>query len=151
MVAFVMSIIEGLQGRPRSYSVRSHTTAGKTFDAFNALGTIAFAFAGHSVALEIQATLPSTVEKPSKIPMWRGVVFAYCIVIFCYLTVAVSGFWAFGNAVEDDVLITLEHPFWLIAIANLMVFIHVVGSFQVLIIIYDIRLRSFLHTHIIIY
>lgn len=132
MVAFIMSVVEGLKGHPRSYGVRSHTTAGMTFDAFNALGTIAFAFAGHSVALEIQATLPSTVEKPSKIPMWRGVVVAYSIVIFCYLTVAVSGFWAFGNAVEDDVLITLEHPFWLIAIANFMVFIHVVGSFQVL-------------------
>ncbi|XP_047156221.1 lysine histidine transporter-like 5 [Vigna umbellata] len=131
MVAFIMSVIEGLKGHPRSYDVRSHTTAGRTFDAFNALGTIAFAFAGHSVALEIQATLPSTVEKPSKIPMWRGVVVAYSIVIFCYATVAISGFWAFGNAVEDDVLITLEHPFWLIAIANFMVFLHVVGSFQV--------------------
>ncbi|ESW20615.1 hypothetical protein PHAVU_005G001700 [Phaseolus vulgaris] len=132
MVAFVMSAVEGSKLHyPRNYGVRSHTPAGITFDAFTALGTVAFAFAGHSVVSEIQATLPSTEEKPSKVPMWQGVVVAYFIVIFCYMTVAVTGFWAFGNAVEDDVLITLEHPYWLIAIANLMVFIHVVGSFQV--------------------
>ncbi|KAH1113207.1 hypothetical protein GLYMA_04G255200v4 [Glycine max] len=135
MVASCMSIVEGI-GRHHhhhhiDYGVRSHTTPGIVLDAFNALGTIAFAFAGHSVALEIQATLPSTEEKPSNIPMWRGVRVAYTIVIICYISVAVSGFWAYGNAVDDDVLITLEHPNWLIAIANFMVFIHVLGSFQV--------------------
>lgn len=144
MVAFVMSAVEGSKLHyPRNYGVRSHTPAGITFDAFTALGTVAFAFAGHSVVSEIQATLPSTEEKPSKVPMWQGVVVAYFIVIFCYMTVAVTGFWAFGNAVEDDVLITLEHPYWLIAIANLMVFIHVVGSFQVYIYIYE---NLFMHT-----
>ncbi|CAJ1958487.1 unnamed protein product [Sphenostylis stenocarpa] len=132
LVAFLMSMVEGVKDhQPRHYGVRSHTTAGIIFDAFNALGTIAFAFAGHSVVSEIQATLPSTEETPSKVPMWRGVVVAYSIVISCYISVAVSGFWAFGSAVDDDVLITLEHPAWLIAISNLMVFVHVLGSFQV--------------------
>ncbi|RDX77876.1 Lysine histidine transporter-like 5, partial [Mucuna pruriens] len=131
MVAFVMSIVEGAHHHPAHYGVRSHTATGKTFDAFNALGTIAFAFAGHSVVSEIQATLPSTLNKPSKVPMWRGVTVAYSIVIACYLSVAVSGFWAFGNRVDDDILVTLEHPNWLIAIANFMVFVHVLGSFQV--------------------
>ncbi|KAK1609843.1 hypothetical protein QYE76_033516 [Lolium multiflorum] len=28
---------------------------------------------GHNVVLEIQATIPSTSEKPSKKPMWKGV------------------------------------------------------------------------------
>ncbi|XP_058775197.1 lysine histidine transporter-like 5 [Vicia villosa] len=131
MVAFASSLVKGFKGHPTHYGVRSHTPAGKTFDIFNALGTIAFAFAGHSVVLEIQATLPSTEEKPSKKPMWRGIVVAYCIVITCYLLVAISGFWAFGNMVEDDVLVSLEHPPWVIAIANFMVFLHVIGSYQV--------------------
>ncbi|XP_020208936.2 lysine histidine transporter-like 5 [Cajanus cajan] len=131
MVAFIMSMVEGFDHHPSHYGVRSHTTPGMVFDAFNALGTVAFAFAGHSVASEIQATLPSTEEKPSKVPMWRGVLVAYTIVIICYLSVAVSGFWAFGTEVDDDVLITLQRPNWLIAIANFMVFIHVLGSFQV--------------------
>ncbi|PNX96464.1 lysine/histidine transporter 1-like protein, partial [Trifolium pratense] len=131
VVACATSIAKGIEHHPTHYGVRSHTTAGKTFDVFNALGTIAFAFAGHSVVLEIQATLPSTEEKPSKIPMWRGVVVAYTIVILCYLTVAISGYWAFGDLVEDDVLISLERPEWVIAVANFMVFLHVLGSYQV--------------------
>ncbi|KAK7322371.1 hypothetical protein VNO77_25750 [Canavalia gladiata] len=131
MVAFVASTVKGIHHHPSHYGVRSKTVPGKVFDAFNALGTIAFAFAGHSVVLEIQATLPSTEEKPSKVPMWRGSMFAYVIVIICYLLVSVSGFWAFGNTLEDDVLISLEHPSWLIGVANLMVFIHVLGSYQV--------------------
>ncbi|GAU22255.1 hypothetical protein TSUD_227910, partial [Trifolium subterraneum] len=131
VVACATSIAKGIEHHPTHYGVRSHTTAGKTFDIFNALGTIAFAFAGHSVVLEIQATLPSTEEKPSKIPMWRGVVVAYTIVILCYLTVAISGYWAFGDLVEDDVLISLQRPEWVIAVANFMVFLHVLGSYQV--------------------
>ncbi|KAJ8769877.1 hypothetical protein K2173_008959 [Erythroxylum novogranatense] len=131
MVAFITSIIRGSKQHPSTYGVRSHTTAGIILDAFSGLGTIAFAFAGHSVALEIQATMPSTEETPSKKPMWRGVVVAYFIVAFCYVSVAVSGFWAFGDLVEDDVLISLERPRWLIAMANFMVFLHVLGSYQV--------------------
>ncbi|XP_038694838.1 lysine histidine transporter-like 5 [Tripterygium wilfordii] len=134
MVAFVASVIKGNNGHhqhPVKYGVRGHTTASIVFDALNGLGTIAFAFAGHSVALEIQATIPSTPEKPSKKPMWKGVVVAYVLVAFCYFTVAVSGYWAFGVDVEDDVLISLEKPRWLIATANLMVFFHVLGSYQV--------------------
>lgn len=132
-VAFVASTIRGTQHHKHvDHSVRSSTTAGIVFDVLNGLGTIAFAYAGHSVALEIQATIPSTPENPSKKAMWRGVVVAYLIVAVCYFTVAISGFWAFGNAVEDDVLISLERPAWLIAVANLMVFFHVVGSYQVI-------------------
>ncbi|KAI4324242.1 hypothetical protein L6164_023796 [Bauhinia variegata] len=131
MVAFATSMIHGWHHHPHVYGVRSHSTAGIVFDALNGLGTIAFAFAGHSVVLEIQATIPSTEETPSKKPMWRGVIAAYLIVIACYITVAISGYWAFGATVEDDVLISLEHPNWLIATANLMVFLHVVGSYQV--------------------
>ncbi|KAI3952626.1 hypothetical protein MKX01_013588 [Papaver californicum] len=133
-IACVTCIIFGLKNHhvsTPSYGVRGKTTAGMIFDVFNAIGTIAFSFAGHSVVLEIQATIPSTPEKPSTKPMWKGVVVAYLIVALCYFPVAIAGFWAYGNAVEDDVLISLEHPPWLIALANFMVFLHVVGSWQV--------------------
>lgn len=144
MIAFIASIIKGTTHHQYArYSVRSHTTAGIVFDVFSSLGTIAFAFAGHSVSLEIQATLPSTSPRPSKKPMWRGVIVAYIIVAICYFTVAISGFWAFGDLVEDDVLVSLEKPNWLIIVANFMVFIHVLGSYQV-INIYICRL-GFLH------
>ncbi|GAB4862062.1 hypothetical protein Ancab_037316 [Ancistrocladus abbreviatus] len=132
MVAFVASAVKGAKSHHHvDYGLRSHTTAGIVFDVFNGLGTTAFAFAGHSVVLEIQATIPSTPDKPSKKPMWRGVVVAYIIVAICYVSVAVAGYFAFGSHVEDDVLISLQRPPWLIAAANLMVFLHVVGSYQV--------------------
>jgi len=81
--------------------------------------------------LEIQATIPSEPGRPSKIPMWRGVVFAYIIVALCYFPVALVGYWAFGNTVEDDILISLSTPTWLIATANMMVVVHVIGSYQI--------------------
>ncbi|KAL5543959.1 hypothetical protein UlMin_007743 [Ulmus minor] len=113
------------------YGHRSSTTASNVFNGLSALGDIAFAFAGHNVVLEIQATIPSSPDKPSKKPMWRGVVVAYLVVALCYFPVAIIGYWAFGNSVEDNVLISLSKPKWLIVMANLFVVVHVIGGYQV--------------------
>jgi amino acid permease len=59
------------------------------------------------------------------------VVVAYAIVALCYFAVAFAGYYAFGNSVDPNVLISLEKPRWLVAAANLMVAVHVVGSYQV--------------------
>nr|CAD1837095.1 unnamed protein product [Ananas comosus var. bracteatus] len=78
------------------------------------------------------AVPPSLVpEKPSKKPMWKGVIVAYIVVAVCYFPVALVGYWAFGNSVDDNILITLEKPRWLIAAANLFVVVHVIGSYQI--------------------
>ena len=103
----------------------------RVFGFFNALGAIAFAYAGHNVVLEIQATLPSTPDKPSKVEMWRGVKVAYAIVAAGYFPVALIGYWAYGNQVTDDVITFVSYPTWLVFIANIMVVIHVIGSYQV--------------------
>jgi hypothetical protein len=59
-----------------------------------------FAYGGHNIALEIQATLPSTPEHPSTINrMMRGVWAAFILTPVCYYSVAISGYWAFGRAV----------------------------------------------------
>ncbi|KAJ9709714.1 hypothetical protein PVL29_001274 [Vitis rotundifolia] len=113
------------------YKYKSSSTPGKCFHFFHALGEVAFAYAGHNVVLEIQATIPSTPEKPSKGPMWKGVMFAYFIVAICYFPVALVGYRVFGNSVADNILITLEKPGWLIASANIFVVIHVIGSYQI--------------------
>jgi len=113
------------------YSYTAKTTSDATFNFFNALGDVAFAYAGHNVVLEIQATIPSTPEKPSKGPMWKGVLVAYIVVAICYFPVALIGYWIFGNSVDDNILITLEKPAWLIAMANMFVVVHVIGSYQI--------------------
>ncbi|KAG6405701.1 hypothetical protein SASPL_133293 [Salvia splendens] len=114
-----------------SYGLRGKNTSENTFNFFNALGDMAFAFAGHNVVLEIQATIPSTPEKPSKKPMWKGVAVAYFVVFICYFPVAFFGYYVFGDKVDDNILMTLEKPAWLIASANMFVFIHVVGGYQI--------------------
>lgn len=113
------------------------------FNFMNALGSIAFAYSGHNVVMEIQSTMPSTPHTPSKVPMWRGVIGAYIIVGLCYFPVGLVGYWMFGNKVEDNILISLDEPIWLIAMANMFVAIHFIGSYQVTLI------KSFLvHTYI---
>lgn len=56
---------------------------------------------------------------------------AYIIVAICYFPVAFIGYWALGNSVDDNILISLEKPRWLIGAANAFVVVHVIGSYQV--------------------
>ncbi|XP_010551300.2 PREDICTED: LOW QUALITY PROTEIN: lysine histidine transporter-like 6 [Tarenaya hassleriana] len=114
-----------------SYAYRRTNPTDSIFRIFNALGQISFAFAGHAVALEIQATMPSSPEKPSRVPMWHGVIGAYFVNAICYFPVALICYWVFGQDVDDNVLLNLQRPDWLIASANLMVVVHVIGSYQV--------------------
>ncbi|KAH8974789.1 hypothetical protein BDL97_01G119900 [Sphagnum fallax] len=112
-------------------------TAHQVLSIFNALGVIAFAYAGHNVVLEIQATLPSTPERPSKIAMWRGVVWAYVIVAACYFPVAIICYWAYGNqlAAYSNILQfegMLRHNYkGILTAANVMLIIHILGSYQI--------------------
>ncbi|RCV33971.1 hypothetical protein SETIT_7G125900v2 [Setaria italica] len=114
-----------------SYAYRDGPAADSAFRVFGALGQVAFAYAGHGVVLEIQATIPSTPTKPSGATMWKGTVAAYMVTAACYFPVAIAGYWAFGRDVGDNVLVALQRPPWLVAAANMMVVIHVVGSYQV--------------------
>lgn len=129
-IAWVASLKKGVIEQV-DYTPRGKTPTNNVFNFLSALGDVAFAYAGHNVVLEIQATLPSTPEKPSKGPMWRGVVVAYIIVALCYFPVALVGFYIFGNTVEDNILIGLQKPAWLIAAANLFVVVHVIGGYQI--------------------
>ncbi|QHN87285.1 Lysine histidine transporter [Arachis hypogaea] len=129
-IAWAASAHKGVQENAE-YGYRSSSRVGTVFGFFNALGDVAFAYAGHNVVLEIQATIPSTPEKPSKGPMWRGVIVAYIVVALCYFPVALVGYWMFGNGVEDNILVSLEKPKWLIAMANMFVVVHVIGSYQI--------------------
>ncbi|KAE9610505.1 putative amino acid transporter, transmembrane domain-containing protein [Lupinus albus] len=129
-IAWAATIKNGVQPDV-DYSYKSKSTADGVFNFMMSLGEVAFSYAGHNVVLEIQATMPTSPEKPSKKPMWKGVILAYIGVAFCYFPVAFIGYYAYGNSVEDNILITLEHPAWLIAAANMFVIIHVIGGYQV--------------------
>ncbi len=85
------------------------------------------------VLLNMQATLPKkiSVEGGTFKPYMRGVYMAYAFVCYCYFTVAICGYWAFGQAVQDNVLLSIRHPKWVVAVADMFVVVHVFGSYQV--------------------
>ena len=121
---------KGVQPNVR-YGYNTEHVVDTVFNFFGSLGSIAFGYCGHNVVLEIQSTIPSTQQTPSKIPMWRGVVVSYIIVAACYFPVGLIGYHIFGNKVHDNILVELDNPKWLIIMANLFLVIHLIGSYQV--------------------
>jgi amino acid permease len=124
------------------YDLPKASTTGHVLSAFNALGVVAFAYAGHNVVLEIQATLRSRPGRPSKIAMWRGVSLAYVIVTICYFPVALVCYWAYGNQLAADSnsnsnsnfnsnILQFEGFRGITTAANFMVIIHILGSYQI--------------------
>ncbi|KAE8691602.1 Lysine histidine transporter 1 [Hibiscus syriacus] len=67
-IAWIASVHKGVQPDVQ-YGYKAPTPSGTILNFFTALGNVAFAYAGHIVVLEIQATIPSTPEKPSKGPI----------------------------------------------------------------------------------
>ena len=61
--------VSGHEGKQPNveYNLDGYTRAKGLFGIFNSLGTIAFAYGGHNVVMEIQATIPSrpTAAKPN--------------------------------------------------------------------------------------
>ncbi|CAK0780427.1 hypothetical protein CVIRNUC_005050 [Coccomyxa viridis] len=126
-IAFAASVAAGTQGA--SYELRRESKALQIFGAFNALGTVMFAFGGHAILLEVQATMQ--MPPSPLLSMMRGLCSAYGVVLIAYFPVASAGYAAFGNVVSPDVLLSVRRPEWLISLANFMVVVHLAASFQV--------------------
>ncbi|XP_052169928.1 GABA transporter 1-like isoform X2 [Diospyros lotus] len=108
----------------------SHSLQGssltKTFNAFNALGAIAFSF-GDAMLPEIQ----STMREPAKKNMYKGVSTAYSIIVLTYWQLAFLGYWAFGSQVKPYIVASLTNPKWTSVMANLFAVIQISGCFQI--------------------
>ncbi|XP_052203042.1 lysine histidine transporter-like 8 [Diospyros lotus] len=79
-----------------------NSDVGRLCWVLNALGIIAFAFRGHNLVLEIQGTMPSSEKKPARVPMWKGVKFAYLVIAMCMYPMAIGGYWAYGNLIPSN-------------------------------------------------
>ncbi|KAJ9562881.1 hypothetical protein OSB04_008041 [Centaurea solstitialis] len=96
-----------------------------------AIGDIAFAYPFPLIFLEIQSTLKSpppeevTMKKASRIAIFTTTLF--------YLCCGGSGYAAFGNATPGNILtgFGFYEPYWLIDFANVCVFLHLVGGYQI--------------------
>uniref|UniRef100_A0A0D6R3I3 Amino acid transporter transmembrane domain-containing protein n=1 Tax=Araucaria cunninghamii TaxID=56994 RepID=A0A0D6R3I3_ARACU len=129
--------------RPRptgvSYEpVRAKSDVASTFAILNALGAITFAFRGHNIALEIQATMPSSLKHPAHVPMWRGAKVAYLLVAFCLFPLAIGGYWAYGNLIPQGGILNALYGFHnqdiargLLGLTFLLVVINCLSSFQI--------------------
>uniref|UniRef100_A0A251S790 Putative amino acid transporter, transmembrane domain-containing protein n=1 Tax=Helianthus annuus TaxID=4232 RepID=A0A251S790_HELAN len=112
-IAWSASVKKGVQPNVE-YGYKAKSTIGTVFNFFSALGDPQYINPG----------------KASKGPMWKGVIVAYIVVALCYFPVALIGYWTYGNGVSDNILISLNKPTWLIAMANMFVVVHVIGSYQ---------------------
>lgn len=134
VIAVTLSIGQassGIQEQQPSYELGTPGESSQEFlfGVFNAIATVCFAWGGHNVALEIQATLPyppSTVQ-----PMMRGVNLAYLAAFICYFGVSITGYAVFGNAVAENVLESIGQLLSLISLAEACVVLHVAASCQV--------------------
>ncbi|OWM83994.1 lysine histidine transporter-like 8 [Punica granatum] len=136
---WVISVSEGRMPGVSYNPIRGSTEIARVFDLLNSLGIIAFAFRGHNLILEIQATMPSSEKHPSRVPMWRGVKFAYLIIALCLFPLAIGGYWAYGHMIpENGGMLTALYAFHgqdtaqsLLGLTALFVIINAVSSFQI--------------------
>ncbi|KAK8598655.1 hypothetical protein V6N13_094619 [Hibiscus sabdariffa] len=86
------------QGPKKDYS-RKGDAENQIFGIFNAIAIIATTF-GNGIIPEIQAT----IAPPVKGKMFKGLCVCYTVLIVTFFTVAISGYWAFGNESEGLLL-----------------------------------------------
>ncbi|KAI3442443.1 Aa_trans domain-containing protein [Psidium guajava] len=98
-------ILSVAKGRPEGVSyealIEAKSNETRIGSVLNAIGIIALSFRGHNLVLEIQGTLPSTPKCPSKRPMWRAVIISYSLVALYLYSLAIAGFWAYGNQIPN--------------------------------------------------
>ncbi|XVF05252.1 hypothetical protein REPUB_Repub05bG0155700 [Reevesia pubescens] len=107
------------KGPEKDYSLKGDTQS-RIFGIFNAIAIIATTY-GNGIIPEIQAT----IAPPVKGKMFKGLCVCYTIVIMTFFTVAISGYWAFGNKSEGLLLSNFLDdgkplvPKWFILMTNI--------------------------------
>ena len=75
--------------------------------------------------------LQATIKAPAIGNMWKGITMAYALITSTYFSVAISGYWAFGQNCLPYLLNNLSNPSWPITIANLAAIVQITGCYQV--------------------
>ncbi|EOA40375.1 hypothetical protein CARUB_v10009101mg [Capsella rubella] len=94
----------------------------RVFGIFNAIAIIATTY-GNGIIPEIQATIAAPVKEK----MLKGLCMCYIVVIVTFFTVAITGYWAFGNKANGLIFTNFlnsetDHylvPTWFIFLINL--------------------------------
>lgn len=86
------------KGPSKDYTVAGDSQS-QVFGAFNAIAIIATTY-GNGIIPEIQAT----IAPPVKGKMFKGLCVCYTVALVTFFSVAISGYWAFGNQAEGLIL-----------------------------------------------
>ncbi|CAA6675030.1 unnamed protein product [Spirodela intermedia] len=107
------------------------SSTAKTWNAFQALGNIAFAYTFAEVLIEIQDTLKS--PPPENKTMRKVSMYGIGLTAVFYLSVGCMGYAAFGDNAPGNILtgFGFYEPYWLVDIANLCIVLHLAGAYQV--------------------
>nr|XP_018678279.1 PREDICTED: probable GABA transporter 2 isoform X3 [Musa acuminata subsp. malaccensis] len=113
---------------PRNYSLDSSRVQ-RTFNAFTSISILASLY-GNGILPEIQATM----APPATGKMVKGLMLCYSVIIVTFYSAAVSGYWAFGNKVNSNVLDSLLPdsgpslaPTWLLGLAVVFVLLQLLA------------------------
>ncbi|CAN0878787.1 Lysine histidine transporter-like 8 [Linum grandiflorum] len=134
---WAISVAEGRVPGVSYNPVSSGTDLERAFAVLNALGIVAFAFRGHNLVLEIQATMPSSEKHPSTVPMWKGVKVAYTLIATCLFPLAIGGYWAYGQLIPAGGMLTALFAFhgqdtsrFILGLTSFFVVVNALSSFQ---------------------
>lgn len=105
------------------------TEAEKVWNVFTALGNMAFAYSFSMILIEIQDTIRSPPAENKQ--MKKATLISIATTTFFYMSVAIAGYAAFGDAAPGNLLTGFSTPYWLVDIANTCIVIHLVGAYQV--------------------
>ncbi|KAL6848747.1 hypothetical protein ACP4OV_021330 [Aristida adscensionis] len=112
----------------KDYSL-STSKSEKTFNAFLSIAILASVF-GNGILPEIQATL----APPAAGKMVKALALCYMVVFFTFYFPAITGYWAFGNQVQSNVLQSLMPdsgpslaPTWLLGLTVVLVLLQLLA------------------------
>ncbi|XP_047174365.1 amino acid permease 8-like [Vigna umbellata] len=129
------TVIQG-KGRPTSLfgkEIGPDQSAGeKVWKVFGALGNIALASSFATVIYDIMDTLKS--NPPESVQMKRANVLGIILMTILFMLCGGLGYAAFGNNTPGNILtgFGFYEPYWLVALGNVFIVIHMVGAYQVM-------------------
>lgn len=105
------SIYIGHSSKAPQGVVHSIHGSSSSFDIFTAIAIIATVY-GSGIIPEIQAT----IAPPTKGKMLKGLCLCYSVVMTTFFSVAISGYWAFGDQSQSNILINFVSPLGLLLV-----------------------------------
>ncbi|KAG5239608.1 hypothetical protein OIU78_006173 [Salix suchowensis] len=110
---------------PKDYSIDG-IMQNRVLGAFSAISIIATTY-GNGIIPEIQATVAPPVEGK----MFKGLLVCYAVIVMTFFSVAISGYWAFGNQTKGVILMNFvvdEKPLlptWVLLMTNVFALLQV--------------------------